>query len=486
MPRPDQPETAGKIVDVRGWIQRLSTSPKPLLKRVFGFHDEIFLADESVVLEIIRRVKEQCLRDDDQARLCSPRETAIGPFARSSLASFRAIEELEKTCLPLWTRLLKWICFAALIVAYLPIITLRTILMRVSRQAPLGEPAILSMANPGLAEETVREQFEGKPVSKVVSEPRYLGLREWRFLLRACMEAPGLLVRPMLMANILRWLAVYGYLTRFRSPMAIVVTAERVVSMPLMTCFVRQLGITHVNVMHGERLLTADGSFAVFDMNLVWGEHFRKLMLRQECPDYQFSITGCPRHRHLFFGVRSQLPIPGRILVLFIPEMRPGTAAFRSFLDFAACLSPDWEVVVRPHPRYGQLLGQFMESVLADNRSQRTGFKLSSENPLEVDPVRSLGQSSLAVSLLSSMMLEAWIAGRRVVYLDGGGNRQAVMARHGDSKRVIHMRDVRGQEHLKSFLTGEVEADQREVDLINFVTSLKSSSAKCPILKPLP
>ncbi|HYU45134.1 MAG TPA: hypothetical protein VEK84_03025, partial [Terriglobales bacterium] len=122
--------------------------------------------------------------------------------------------------------------------------------------------------------------FQGQ--SYVLHRARHVCFRnrEIRFFLRTIAGCPRILCYPELLCNFVRWLGYYGYVIRCHRPKeAVVHFFENTASSSLMTAYLHERGLRHIDVQHGEIMFTAMSAFCRFDEVRLWGEHFRDVFL---------------------------------------------------------------------------------------------------------------------------------------------------------------------------------------------------------------
>jgi hypothetical protein len=155
-------------------------------------------------------------------------------------------------------------------------------------------------------------------------------------------------------------------------------------------------------------------------------------------------VTGNPFHRKLFRLRRQARPkrlliVHGRVLS---EHVEPLAQVLRR-------LDSSWEIRLRPH---------FNERAHAARLAARLGVDLEPDVPLH----ESLAATRVAVGVYSTALLDAWVAGCKVVHL---GAPQVLLDRYGDSGNVLN-----GIDGLDEFLRAPAAIDDAEDLRVNRVT----------------
>jgi hypothetical protein len=261
----------------------------------------------------------------------------------------------------------------------------------------------------------------------------YFGPKEVRFFLRAIRAHPRLLLCPPLLSNALRWLSKYAWIRKRYRPSELVVFAEGIPACSILTAYLREHGIRHVNHMHGERFSTPAQAFCCFDEMAVWGEAFRDLFMRQRWRVETVRISGTPFHERLFTELRG---IPGHarvVLVIHTQFLVPGSRPFVALADMLRGLGDGWRAVFRPH--YHQLAhGRGCFDAL---RRELPDFRIAWQDPGRTQLLDAIAEVNVVVGAYSTALLEAWIAGRKVIHLQGEITRDGLMPRYSGSPNVL-------------------------------------------------
>lgn len=301
----------------------------------------------------------------------------------------------------------------------------------------------------------------------------HLGTNELCFLFRVVLDLPQILFYPALVSNLLRWLAYYGSVIQRSNPTRIVNFFEGTVSSSMITAYLGERGIQHCNIQHGELIPSAFCAFCEFDEYRLWGEHFRDLLIRQHCAGHM-RVVGVPLHRQLFRHLRlAHQPRPRRLLLLdpFLHAIEWNHDAH--FIRMLRSLDRSWEVRVRRHPEDKQRVLPHLHRWNADPGVRRLGIIVKEERPEDLSLEDALTTTRVVAGVSSAVLLEAWMAGCKVVYIPGGAGRDVVMARHSESPNVCYLTELAS---VEAFLSSPACIDKAEERRVNHITAVIDES----------
>jgi hypothetical protein len=310
----------------------------------------------------------------------------------------------------------------------------------------------------------------------VLYRARHVGFggRELRFLLRTLASCPRILCYPELLCNLVRWLGYYGYVVKHYQPKdAVVHFFEGTASSSLMTAYLHERGLRHIDVQHGEIMFTAMSAFCQFDEVRLWGEHFREIFLSSRSPARTIRVSGTQYHRDLFRQVRhQQQPRPKRLLIIdpfLYEETQLHYAMIKKVVER---LDSGWEVRLRRHPAELRARLAWMDELNAELRSRGQSLCLEEEPPT-VPIEEALGKSRIVLGVASSALIEAWIAGCKVIHIAGGPCRGVVMDRYQSSANVLYCDQGTEGDALDRFLATPAALDPSERKVVHHLTAIE-------------
>lgn len=188
--------------------------------------------------------------------------------------------------------------------------------------------------------------------------------------------------------------AIYSKAIRIYRPNTIFCSAEYSFTSSMLTEYCENKGIEHVNIMHGEKIFDITNAFCRFSQFIIWDNFYKELFFRlRACdtnyiiePKKTFILNECNNH-HFTYYLQAET----------VDQLKK----IKEVLDSLAI-----DYGVRPHPLYGKevIFSVFEGTKVEDNR------KISIED--------SLNYTEYAISVDSTVLYEAYLAGRKVIIDD--------------------------------------------------------------------
>lgn len=441
----------------------------PFLAKFFGLNDaeEAARLDTDLHLASIDRVRER-FAPKLQATSASGQ---LRHLCLRSMASFQCMSLAKRRFRGLPVVLFRNVVFCCGI----PMLLAEAVIRSVGTLLAGKGRTVLAVCMPTnqVVRETAAALFGQENLTVLSEKGMYFGSGEIGFFCRALLVCPSLAVHPWLLSNLLRWLAHYGHVVKVFAPGVIIIGAETTPSLSIITSYLRERGIKHVNIMHGERFIDSQGAFVEFDEFHVWGEYYRAMMVRQYCTEHQLRVTSPPLHRHYYTALRSRNQPRAKSALLFHYWLiYPGTPTYSSLLRVISVLDSSWTLYVRPHPKERAHLEGFLAAFLAEPIVKGTGLAVSIQLPEERSLVDALSDTRIVVGALSTAMLEGWIAGCKMIYLEGNGNPDTVLSMYGATHNALHLSKCTEGE-LKRFAATPCVIDCQENELVCHISNVE-------------
>lgn len=189
-------------------------------------------------------------------------------------------------------------------------------------------------------------------------------------------------------------IAMTRYVLDKFSPKALIASTEYSFTSSVLTEYLRRNGVEHINIMHGEKLFFIRDSFFVFDRFYVWEENYKPLFkklradvscIRVELPPVLNLPTSeeTPIYDFTFY-LQNETPSQVETIVSYCETL----------------INAGYKVSVRPHPRYTKISEEQLHGL-------DVNIEINKELPIE----KSLKQTKCAVSLYSTVLLQAYANG---------------------------------------------------------------------------
>ena len=189
-------------------------------------------------------------------------------------------------------------------------------------------------------------------------------------------------------------IAMYRYVLDSFQPKAIISSSEYSFVSSVMTEYLHRNGIEHINVMHGEKLFFIRDSFFSFDRYYIWNDSYKKLFesLRADVSCLKTAIPPVLR-----LPKTEEEPIYDFTFYL----QNESAGEVEKLVSVCKLLSEKgYNISIRPHPTYTKI-----------SKEQLASSKIAVEKNSEISIEKSLRQTKCAVSLYSTVLLQAYSNG---------------------------------------------------------------------------
>lgn len=195
---------------------------------------------------------------------------------------------------------------------------------------------------------------------------------------------------------------MYAAIEQTYQPEALIVYSEFSFTSSLLTAYCEAIGLEHINVLHGEKLLNIRDVFLGYHRFYVWSEEYRKLFLQMRAVPDQFVVEAPPM---------LQLKLPDHAekeydLTYYAGSLtQPQLALLRPCLD--KLKDRGMRICIRLHPRFGdnQLIRQQLE-----------GFSFEEANAVSLE--HSLARTGACCGIASTVLQQAYLCGKDIVIDD--------------------------------------------------------------------
>lgn len=206
----------------------------------------------------------------------------------------------------------------------------------------------------------------------------------WQFLLKCLMK-----------------IRFYRYEIERLHPSTIIVCNEYSFTSSVLTKYCEDLGIRHINVMHGEKLYFMRDSFFRFFECFVWDNHYVSMFERLRAEKSQFKVT-------VPASLRIQKTAKAKTVDFTYYLGAEKGDILRTIVKAMVDLkNKNCRVAIRPHPRY---------SDIEEIKANVTNVEIEDTKFITIED--SLGRTSHAISVYSTVLNQASFNDVRVVLDD--------------------------------------------------------------------
>lgn len=227
-----------------------------------------------------------------------------------------------------------------------------------------------------------------------------IDIKDLGFLFRECFAKYW--QYPFFCIKILMKLARCSFIINQYQPRSIIVHNEFSYTSSFLTEYCSQKGVNYINVMHGEKLFNIRDSFFQFYRCYVWDEYYAKLFKQLRAEKSQFIIERPPSMELNLDGANKQ---NNWFCTYYLgSETKKDLLTLRKYLNQLSVQKN--KINIRIHPRYSD------KAIVAEV------FKGFSIEKWDVNLVDSLKNSEYVISLYSTVLNQAYYAGKKVVIDD--------------------------------------------------------------------
>lgn len=228
-----------------------------------------------------------------------------------------------------------------------------------------------------------------------------LGFADLRFCWRLICRAP---LHPYFVFKAMMNVARYSNLIYRYSPKTLIQFGEFSFSSSILTEYCHSYGVSHVDVMHGEKLFNIRDAYFHYDECYVWDEHYVKLFKAMKAEPTQFVVALPPslkidseknRNQAAYADYKYYLALYDEMTIKQIVE------------SMAFAVNEGKSVKYRPHPRYSDL-----------DMLKRYVKEEDIEWPKQVSIQESIANARWAVGSFTTVMVQAYLSGKGVIMDD--------------------------------------------------------------------
>lgn len=240
-------------------------------------------------------------------------------------------------------------------------------------------------------EEIILSDYNGKCL---------IGVQEEKVILDLCKRY---WYKPYFCLKSMMKIALYAYQIKKYNPVSILTFCEFSFTSSLLTYYCNQNNLSHINLMHGEKVFDIHDSFVQFNRYYVWDKHYAELLIRLRAEKDQFviAVPSCVK----LSTIINQKDFKYELTYYLGGESEKDLMKIRkNLLDTKI---PTEKLCIRYHPRYSdelQIKGIFKE------------FQI--EDPGETSLNISLSITKNVVSLYSTILFQAYESGKQIIIDD--------------------------------------------------------------------
>lgn len=234
--------------------------------------------------------------------------------------------------------------------------------------------------------DSLREKY--KNWKTILSHGEILDHKDKHYFTRLCIKYP---ISWHFLLKCLIKLRMYSHEIKVYTPSAIIVCGEYSFTSSFLTNYCEENGVTHVNVMHGEKLFFIRDSFFRFHQCYVWDKYYIELFDLLRASKIQF-IVDTPRSIKFIDKKIYKKSIDFTYYLAAEDELTLKNISF--YLERIA--KTGVKISVRPHPRYSNI-----------DMVKKYFNKFEIENTSKIDIQMSISRTRNVISLYSTVLNQA-------------------------------------------------------------------------------
>lgn len=204
--------------------------------------------------------------------------------------------------------------------------------------------------------------------------------------------------------------STYSYYCIKYNPDAIITTSEYSFTSSILTRYLEQLSVKHINIMHGEKIYNIRDSFFRFSECIVWDQYYVDLLCKLRAYPKQFHVELPPRHLGLLkYKRKTDNSLNNKLLKFYWASEVDGKELEYITKELIRLQDSGIRVVIRNHPVYGEHLEKIAKHYFR-------GFPI--ENPFEIDIYDSLAETDYVFGTYTTVLYEASLMGKVIVIND--------------------------------------------------------------------
>lgn len=199
-------------------------------------------------------------------------------------------------------------------------------------------------------------------------------------------------------------LAAYSDMIYCHKPQVLIQYGEFSFSSSILTAYCHRFNIKHIDIMHGEKFFFIRDAYFHYDECYVWGDYYVDLFKSLKADPTQFRIALPPS-----LNIKTELHQNSSLYADYKYYLGVCTEEeLRSIVESMKPLKKNGKTIkFRPHPRYSDLT--ILRKYVSENEIEDTQT---------VGIVDSISNLTFAVGSYSTVLLQAWYSGKKVILDD--------------------------------------------------------------------
>ncbi len=217
------------------------------------------------------------------------------------------------------------------------------------------------------------------------------------------------ILSPFFILRLTIKIAQYDHIIhQYRYPKAIITASEYSFCSSVLTSYLHNRGILHINIMHGEKFFLIRDSFFRFSECYVWDNHYLELFKKLKAAPEQFIIERPPKHEKIIEMGKDGQRVNNVIKFYWASEHEKAELAYLS-KHMERLSQQGFKIIIRYHPLHREY---FFNNI--------TPFfkKFEYENPNKTDLYQSLAQTEYILGTYTTVLYEGILMNKKIIIND--------------------------------------------------------------------
>lgn len=214
------------------------------------------------------------------------------------------------------------------------------------------------------------------------------------------------ILHPYFMLKSIIKIAKYNYLLNIYDPKAVISNCEYSFTSSILTGYLNQKYVKHINIMHGDKLFNIRDSFFKFNKFFVWDQHYKKIFINMKACNKQFIIEIPPKLKYSKLLKKNFNTGNMKEIITYYLQAE-NKNELNNIKKNLMKLKNKYIIIIRPHPIYSNI--KIVKNVFAE-------FKI--ELPQKINIYDSIKKSNYIISLYSTVLYQGYLANKRIVIDD--------------------------------------------------------------------
>ncbi len=431
---------------------------------IFGLERLIHEWPNDRLTAVLRETESQVYGNGGLAGFERESPPELDRLLRRSIAQFLATRATHQSALGLIIRDFFYLIFLSSYCLYLPLITLLN-----CRRPPRRRHRNVVIYHYPYLFELVKDIWPRENTSFIRQPSAYFSLEDICFLLRCVGIYPRLLIYPHFLFSLIKWVSLYSGIIQRHRPKVILNFIEGSFVSSILTGYLREKGIKHINHMHGEIFPNPRLAYSEFDLFIVYGEFWKHSFISLKCKS-EFVVARNAYYRHLYDinkHRRTENGCPLCCLIIHNQLLNPRTKHYDMLCRLIPLILSHLPIYVRLHPNEMASGLRFYSALCSQFKKPQCCIDI---DPCQNDPIAvSLASASIAIGRTTAGLFQAWVAGCKVIYLDDASN---LKARYQDSLNILFLNQDTPAEVIEQFISTPPAQNPQETRLIDHVAKV--------------